>query len=118
MYKDDPQSLVYDKWKQWYYGNNSYGRSTLGTAENVSSFTQEQLFEHKNGLYSKSNLIITVAGKIDNQTKLEDMIANLFDELPNEHSQEKPPYGRELPKQSVNFFDSNTHQNHLIISAP
>lgn len=118
MYEDDPQSLVYDKWKEWFYWDNSYGRTTLWTEENVSSFTQEQLFEHKNWLYTKSNLIIIVAWKINDIKKVEDRISELFEWLPNDHNQERPPYLRDLPKQSVNFFDNKTQQNHLIIAAP
>ncbi|MEY3197704.1 MAG: hypothetical protein RL023_349 [Candidatus Parcubacteria bacterium] len=29
MYEDMPNRLVYDKWKEWYYGDNSYGWPTI-----------------------------------------------------------------------------------------
>jgi predicted Zn-dependent peptidase len=65
MYEDNPQRLVFDKWQQYFYGDNSYGWSTLGSEKNIQSFTQEMLFDHKQSLYTKDNIVITIAGKID-----------------------------------------------------
>jgi hypothetical protein len=29
MYQDNPAALVLDHWKEFYFGDNSYGRATL-----------------------------------------------------------------------------------------
>lgn len=118
MYEDEPQEVVSDKRQQRYYGDNSYGRPTLGTTENVKSFSQEDLFTHKKSLYTKDNLIIIVAGKIHNQNILEEHIHTLFQALPEKKKKNKPDYPRVLPSQSTSFFEKWTQQNHLIFAMP
>jgi predicted Zn-dependent peptidase len=86
MYEDMPNRQVYDKWKEWYYGDNSYGRPTIGSETTVNSFTREDLFRHKEELYSKDNLIIVVAGKITDQSAVLDQIGSLFNLLPLQKS--------------------------------
>jgi len=61
MKQDNPARLVFDKWKEFYYGDNSFGWSTLGPVENVQSFSQEDLFAYKEALYTKDNFIVVVA---------------------------------------------------------
>jgi len=118
MYEDNPQSLIYDKRRERYLWDNSYGRTTLGPEENINSFTQEDLFKHKDELYTKDNLIITVAWNLKEQAWIENEIANLFGDLPEHKKQERPEYVRVLPKQPTDFFEKDTQQSHLIISAP
>jgi len=61
MYEDMPHRLVIDKWKEFFYGNNSYCWNITGTVDNVKKFDQDYLINHKESLYTKDNLIITVA---------------------------------------------------------
>jgi predicted Zn-dependent peptidase len=82
------------------------------------SFTREDLFVHQQSLYTKDNLILVVAGKIENQTQLEADIERLFAELPTSKQGGAIPYQRILPSSQSAFFDKKTEQNHLIISAP
>lgn len=117
MYEDNPARLVMDKWKHYYYGDNSYGWATLGPVENIKSFTQEHLFAHKEQLYTKDNIIIIVAGNIDNQNIIEQQIGELFDQLPVSTTAIKPWYPHYKPKENFGFYDKWTQQNHLIISA-
>ncbi|HOQ79383.1 MAG TPA: pitrilysin family protein [Candidatus Absconditabacterales bacterium] len=117
MYEDNPPILVIDKWKNFFYGDNSYGRSTLGPVENIKKFTREDLIRHKNGLYTKDNLILVIAGKIENQKKLENIIADTFQNLPEKSSIEKPEFKNILPSKQKDFYSKKTEQNHLIISA-
>jgi predicted Zn-dependent peptidase len=117
MYQDNPAALVMDKWKEFYYGDNSYGRSTLGPKENVEKFTREDLIKHKADLYTKDNLIIIIAGKIENQSKLEAQIAGIFESLPATKRIEQPKYTDILPKVHEDVYKKKTEQNHLIISA-
>mgnify|MGYP002859208940 CR=1 FL=1 len=42
MYEDNPVSLVQDKWREWYFWNNSFGRLVIGTIDTVSSFTHSR----------------------------------------------------------------------------
>jgi len=116
MKEDAPTSLIYDKWKTAFLGNNSYGRATLGPVENVKNFTQEMLFNHKNTLYTKNNLIIVVAGKIEDQIMIENYLSDSFWNLPETNGVIKPKFEFIKPKDSKNKYIKKTEQNHLIIS--
>ena len=82
MYDDNPQALVSEKRNTWYTGDNPYGRSILGPEQNVMDFTQADLFAHQEALYTKDNLILVIAGKIENRQAIEKAISLAFAELP------------------------------------
>ena len=118
MYNDLPQKLVLDKFQRFYYGDNPYWWATLGSVENIKSFTREHLFEHKQSLYTKDNLIIIVAGKIQDQQKLVDQIGKLFKNLPEKKTKQKPPFPSQKPDKHEDFFQKWTEQVHLVIGGP
>lgn len=118
MYEDNPQALVSEKRNARYTGDNPYGRSILGPEQNVMSFTREDLYAHQQALYTKDNLILVIAGKIENQESLSLAIGELFAELPASKKSGPTPYQRVLPSSQIDFFDKKTEQNHLIIAAP
>lgn len=118
MYEDNPQALVSEKRNSWYTWDNPYWRTILWPEENVMSFTREDLFSHQKSLYTKDNLILVIAGKIDKQQALESDIQRLFSVLPEKKTWSITPYIRILPTTHSDFFEKKTEQNHLIISAP
>jgi predicted Zn-dependent peptidase len=117
MYEDHPQSLLADKRKHRYFGENSYGRPIIGTIENIQSFNQDKLIAYKSALYTKDNLIIVIAGNLMDKQKIEQLIEMYFSKLPATKRIEKPAFPFCLPAQPTNFFEKKTEQNHLIISA-
>ena len=118
MYNDLPQKLVLDKFQRFYYGNNPYGWPTLGSVENIKSFSREHLFAHKQWLYTKDNLIIIVAWKIQDQDKIVELIGKLFKDLPNKKTINKPPFPTQRPSKHEEFFEKWTEQVHLVIWGP
>jgi len=118
MYEDNPMALVLNKWQEYYYGDNSYGRSIVGTEENIKSFDQNLLNSHKQDLYSKDNLIIVIAGRINNLEQLKKLITENFGSLPDKKRINKPAFPNYLPTEKIWFFDKKTEQNHLVISSP
>lgn len=117
MYEDNPMALVSQKRQQRYFGDNNYGRPTIWTIENILSFNQDMLFQYKEQLYTKDNLIIIVTGKIQNQNELEEQLALIFQNLPDKKTYEKSIFPNYKPSEKSSFFDKKTEQNHLIISA-
>lgn len=116
MYEDMPRAVVEEKQNFRRYGDNNYGRLILGTEDHIKSFTQADLFAYKQGLYTKDNLIILVAGTFD-QEKISKLIAEQFAALPSTKTITKASFIRQLPKTKQESFDQKTQQNHLIISA-
>ncbi len=118
MYEDDPMSLVSEKQRLWYFGNNSFGRPVIWNEKTVSSFTSQDLHDYKNSLYTKDNLIIVVAGKWADDEKLKKLIWNYFWSMGEKRTVKKPKFPWKLPKEYESFFKKWTEQNHLIITAP
>lgn len=117
MYEDDPMALVYDKWQNYFYWDNSYWWSTLWPVDNIKNFTRDDLIKHKSDLYTKDNLIIVISGKITDQELLENQISNIFAWLPEKRRIEKPVFECTLPSNHEWKYIKWTSQNHLIISA-
>lgn len=117
MYEDNPMALVMNKRQTYFYGDNSYGRSIIWTIDNINSFNQDMLKEHKTNLYTKDNLIIVIAGKIEDIKGLKVILADTFGYLPGGKRINKPLFKHILPPESKWFWDKKTEQNHLVISA-
>lgn len=117
MYEDNPMALVMNKRQTYFYGDNSYGRPIIWTIDNINSFNQDMLKEHKTDLYTKDNLIIVIAGKIEDIKGLKVILADTFGYLPGGKRINKPLFKHILPPESKWFWDKKTEQNHLVISA-
>lgn len=118
MYEDNPMAMVNEKRALYFFGDNSYGRPTIGYEETIRSFSRDQLFAYKNALYTKDNLLITIAGRIEHQEHLEEQLAKLFSALPQQKSRQKPEFKWQLPSQHSAFFTKGTEQNHYILAMP
>ena len=118
MYEDNPQRLVLRHRKPRFLGDNSYGRPILGSEENVLSFSQEDLFSHKENLYTKNNLLLVIAWNYQNQAMLESIVTDLFGWLPEGDTVKTNPFSWDLPEDRESNFAKSTEQNHLIITAP
>jgi predicted Zn-dependent peptidase len=114
MYEDMPHRQVMDKWQERYYGDNSYGWTTLGPVDNINSFTQEHLRTHQQTLYTKDNLVLVVAGKIEDQASIEQFIGEYFGGLPEKKQFTTPPLVVERPAAHESSYDKDTQQNHVI----
>ena len=117
MRDDNPRLLLSNKWKSWYFWENSFGRPTIWNEETVNSFTSLDLRNYKDSLYTKDNLIIVVAGKWADNEKLRELIERYFGWMKDKKSVDQPDFPNLFPKEHESFFKKGTEQNHLIISA-
>ncbi len=117
MYEDNPQRNIWTKQSRRRYGDNPYWWSILGPEENIRAFTQDQLFTHKQNLYTKDNLVIVVAWRLDNESLIEEQIATLFWWLPEKKVWWAMPLLHTLPKTKQEKFIKWTQQTHLLMSA-
>lgn len=115
MYEDMPNRMVWDKWKHRYYGETSYGRPILWPVDNVLRFTQQDLLDHKQALYTKDNLVIIVTGKITDMEVTLGQISEQFGSLPQQVSISRPEFIHTLPSTNQQHFQQWTQQHHLII---
>lgn len=65
MNEDTPDDLCLDLLGKAFYGERGYGRNILGTPENVSGFTKENVKAYMDDRYTAENIVISMAGNID-----------------------------------------------------
>lgn len=65
MYEDTPDDIVHDLLAKASFGDHSLGYPILGTNETLKSFTPQQAKEFMNKFYSPDNVVISVAGHVD-----------------------------------------------------
>lgn len=64
MYEDTPDELVNDLFSLDMWGDNSLGRTILGTEETLASFNQQMLKDYVKNHYTGENMVISVVGNI------------------------------------------------------
>lgn len=60
--EDDPDDLVQEYFEKHLFGSHPFARPIIGTADNVSRFTRNDLFEYTNTFYRNENIILSAAG--------------------------------------------------------
>ena len=117
MYEDEPRDLLWRNARERYVWDNSYWWSILWPEENVASFTQQDLFNHKNNLYAKDNLILVIAGNIQDEDYTLRLVKKYFASLPKKWNHEEPFYTPHKPKDNIYKYEKWVSQNHLIMYA-
>lgn len=79
---DKDRNFFYFKVQNVFAGSG-FEHRTLGTAENIKSFTREQLLNYKNTRISAKNTAIGISGKIENTDALLAQLEELFSWLPS-----------------------------------
>ncbi len=65
MCEDEPEDLCLDLLAESFYGKDGLGRTILGTAKNVKSFSREDLLRYMDKYYTADNVVVSVAGNVD-----------------------------------------------------
>ena len=64
MSEDTPDDVCHELVSKAFYGDNGYGRTILGSVENVKSFTKNDVKQYLNDNYVASNMVVSMTGKI------------------------------------------------------
>ncbi len=78
MTEDTPDDLCLDILAEAYFGREGYGQPILGPAENVRSFSRQDLFGYIAERYNPENLVVSFAGNVD-EKRAEDLVAEYFE---------------------------------------
>lgn len=62
--EDDPDDLIHEYFEKHLFGEHPFARPIIGTAENVSKFSQDNLFAYTRKFYTNENIILTAAGNL------------------------------------------------------
>lgn len=115
---DIPPNRIYVDWTRNYYGDTPHGWPVLWPEEHITSFTQEDFFEHKKNLYTKDNLVVVVAGKIVDQQALEESIRTLFAWLPEKATINPIAYADTHPLGKEDIIEKDIEQANIMFGAP
>ena len=66
MYEDSPMAKVGNSFVSQVYSLTSLGRQIIGTAENIRNLKRQDFYDHLNGWYQPSNMVLGLAGNIGN----------------------------------------------------
>ncbi|MFA5833191.1 MAG: pitrilysin family protein [Bacteroidota bacterium] len=62
--EDDPDDLVQEYFEKHLFGGHPFARPIIGTSENVSRFTRDDLYSYTKKFYSNEKIILAAAGNI------------------------------------------------------
>ncbi len=118
MYEDRPDAKVINIRNRNYFGDNSFGWEIIWPESNVLGFTQDDLFNHQKQLYTKDNMLIVIAWKVNDMEAIGSMIGDLFAQLPETYTGTLPSYTWNHPRDKRDIVSNGTHQNHIVFGGP
>ncbi|MBQ7339247.1 MAG: insulinase family protein [Clostridia bacterium] len=77
MCEDTPEDICLDLLAESYYGKNGLGQTILGPIDNIKKFTRDDLIKYIGDYYTPNNIVIAVAGNVD-EVKAQEFVKNLF----------------------------------------
>ena len=98
MVDDTPDEICLDLLSEAFFGKTGYGKTILGSKENVNSFTREDILNYRNACYTAENTVVVFAGNVDEK---------LAEKLTEEYIEGKlPQKGKCEVKKSEHIFGS------------
>lgn len=111
MYLDAPMYQISWDFEQLVFGDQPLGRDQIGTKEVIQSVTQDKFFEYQQSLYVPENMVITVAGAVNEQTL--DILERYFQFPEMKQSREKKPFDFDLKTDKFKIRTKKTEQYHI-----
>ena len=111
MYLDAPMYQISWDFERLVFGDQPLGRDQIGTKELIKTVTQKDFFDYKNALYVPENLVITVAGAVNEKSL--DQIAQFFDFPPTKQTKEEIAFDPTLSTEKFKIRTKKTEQYHI-----
>ena len=114
MYKDLPQSHVYELLDELLWPDQPLGMSIIGTPESIGRISKENLSSFKNQYYVPSNIVISAAGPLEHD-KFTHRIKNIFSRLKNKNASAFLEVKEEQHRPQLKLLHKDTEQTHLAL---
>lgn len=111
MYLDMPTYQISWDFERLVFGDQPLGRDQIGTRELITRVTQEQFKKYQQELYVPKNMVITVAGAVNEKTL--GTVAKFFEMPETEQSREMGKFDFELETKKFSIREKKTEQYHL-----
>lgn len=114
MYKDQPQSYVYELLDELLWPNQPLGAPIIGTSESVNGIGREDLSDFKHKFYTPANIVISAAGLLD-YDKFIKVSKGIFSKAKNQDSNTFIKARQEQDGLQLKIFHKDTEQTHLAL---
>lgn len=115
MSEDSPEDIVHDQLENQVFSPSTLSLDILGTRDNVKQFNREQLINYIDRHYVAENMVIAVAGAVD-EAELIELLEEAFRNVSRVE-----PKPRQLDKdrnQTFIFKEKDIEQVHMVINFP
>ena len=116
--KDNNIREAYLQGREFFLWKNNFSRPTLWYEENIKNFTAEDFINYKNQLYTKDNLVIAIAWKIEDKKLIEEKIEEHFSILPEKKTRDYPKFERNLQKEHTSHIEKWLNQTRITVFIP
>lgn len=117
MYEDSPDELIHDVFAQMLWNSHSLGRPILGTRDTVGSLQRERLIDFYRYHYVPSNMVIAVAGNIDNR-RVRDRIVDWMGRVDNHEVVRNKINASIKAGNCIRLVNKDTEQVQICIGTP
>jgi predicted Zn-dependent peptidase len=115
MYEDTPDDKVHDEASRAAFGDHPLAYSILGLEKRLSAMNADTLRAYINERYTIENVVISVAGNIE-ETAILELLEKHFGSF-SRHSAPIVPDAPAFQGNSI-FYKKKTEQNHICLSFP
>ncbi len=112
MYKDQPQSYVYELLDELLWPRQALGAPIIGSEESVSAIGREDLASFKERCYTPANIVVSAAGALDHDVLLRE-VSKKFAHLPKAERNTFLKAREDQVKPQLKVFDKDTEQTHM-----
>lgn len=118
--EDDPDEYIQDVLERHLFGNHPLGFTVAGTAENVRSFTRQQLLDHLQTWYTADRIIVAAAGNVQHEQLLEHVqkrftLRPRFDGSSRATGSPQPPRDKHTPVSLHTAFSRLSQDDKLVV---
>jgi len=114
MYKDQPQSYVYELLDELLWPAQPLGSPIIGTSESVNRINRQDLDSFKEGFYTPANIVISAAGMLAHE-KLVKSVTKIFSQKKKRNQNAFVNAKQEQGAPQLKVFDKDTEQTHLAL---
>ncbi len=114
MYKDLPQSYVYELLDELLWPNQPLGMTIIGTVESIGRINKESLSSFKREYYAPSNIIVSAAGSLEHN-KFTNRIKNIFSSLESKGVSPFLKVKEAQDRPQLKLLHKDTEQTHLVL---
>ena len=114
MYRDLPQSYVYELLDQLLWPRHPLGEPVIGTVESLRAIGRAQLRAFKNGAYTPANIVVSAVGLLD-EARLTKRISAIFSQKESGSLNSFRQAKHTQNKKQLKIFMKDTEQTHLAL---